>query len=163
MQTKLIVTRVVVLWVAVSLASVTGLSSALAQSGSAAVVVNDKNPVTNVTISELRKLFTGQKHSWAGGMSVILFVRAPGADERVVLLRLLGMSEIEYKRYWTLQVFHGEAAAEPVALFSNGMQKEALASFPGAVALVNSQDVKPGMKIVRVDGHLPGEASYPLN
>ena len=55
MQTKLIVTRVVVLWVAVSLASVTGLSSALSQSGFAAVVVNDKNPVTNVTISELRK------------------------------------------------------------------------------------------------------------
>src|ERR1700683_506373 len=163
MQTKLIIARIAVLWVAVSLAGIAGLSSALAQSGSVAVVVNDKNPVTNVTISELRKLFTGQKHSWTGGMSVILFVRAPGADERVVLLRLLGMSEIEYKRFWSGQVFRGEAMAEPVALFSNGMQKEALASFAGRGALVNSQDVKPGMKIVKVDGHMPGEAAYPLN
>jgi hypothetical protein len=43
------------------------------------------------------------------------------------------------------------------------MQKEALAAFPGAVALVDFQDVKPGMKVVRVDGRLPGDAGYPLN
>jgi hypothetical protein len=48
-------------------------------------------------------------------------------------------------------------------MFSNGMQKEAVALYPGAVALMNSQDVKPGMKVVRVDGHMPGEAGYPLD
>jgi hypothetical protein len=60
-------------------------------------------------------------------------------------------------------VFRGEAQSEPVALFSNGMQKEAIGVYPGAVALVNAQDVKSGMKIVRVDGHMPGEAGYPFN
>jgi hypothetical protein len=43
------------------------------------------------------------------------------------------------------------------------MQKEALATYPGAIALVNSQDIKPGMKVVTVDGRMPGEAGYPLN
>jgi hypothetical protein len=60
-------------------------------------------------------------------------------------------------------VFRGEAQAEPVALFSNGMQKEALAAFPVAVVLVNFQDVKPSMKVVKVDGHSRGEPGYPLN
>lgn len=46
-----------------------------------------------------------------------------GAYERVVLLKLLGMSESEYKRYWIAQVFRGEAQGEPVPLFSNGMQR----------------------------------------
>jgi hypothetical protein len=73
------------------------------------------------------------------------------------------MTENEYKQYGTAQVFRGEAPAEPVALFSSGMQKEAVAVYPGAVALVNFQDVKPGMKMVRVDGHMPGEAGYPFN
>ena len=73
------------------------------------------------------------------------------------------MSDKEYKTYWTAQVFRGEALSEPVALFSNGMQKEALAAYPGAVALVNLQDVKTGMKVVKVDGHMPGEAAYPLH
>src|ERR1700724_1702502 len=155
MQTKLNV-----VWVAIGLA-VLGLSSASGQTGAVAVVVNEKNPVNNLSTPDLRKLFAGEKHSWAGGLPVKLFVRAPGAHERVVLLKLLGMSEGEYKYYWTAQVLRLETQAEPVALFSNGMQKEALAVFPGAIALVSVQDVKAGMKVVKVDGHLPGDVGYP--
>jgi hypothetical protein len=157
MQTKLIV-----VWVAIGLAAL-GVYSASGQTGAVAVVVNEKNPVNNLSSPELRKLFAGEKHSWSGGVPVKLFVRAAGAYERIVLLRLLGMTEREYKQYWAAQVFRGEAQAEPLALFSNGMQKEAVAVYPGAVALVNFQDVKPGMKVVRVDGHMPGEAGYPFN
>jgi hypothetical protein len=156
-------TNLIVVWVAVSLAGLAGLSSVVAQTSVVAVVVSEKNSVTNLSIPELRKLFAGEKHFWTGGLSVKLFVRAPEAHERAALLKLLGMSESEYKHYWTAQVFRGEAQAEPVALFSNGMQKEALAVYPGALALVSFQDVKPGMKVVRVDGHLPGDAGYPFN
>jgi hypothetical protein len=85
------------------------------------------------------------------------------AHERTTLLKLLAMTESEYKQYWTAQIFRGEAQAEPVALFSNGMQKEAVTAFPGAAVVMDTQDVKPGMKVVRVDGHMPGEGGYPLN
>ena len=73
------------------------------------------------------------------------------------------MNESEYKQYWIAQVFHGEAQAEPVTVFSNGMQKEAIGAFPGAIALVDLADVKPGMKVLKVDGHLPGEPGYPVH
>ena len=134
----------------------------LAQNQDVAVVVNPKNPVNDITRAELRKIFAGEKRTWARGVSIKLVVRVPGSLERVVLLRLLGMSENEYKQYWIAQVFHGEAQAEPVALFSNGMQKEAVAAFPGAIALVTLGDVKPGMKVLKVDGHVPGEPGYSL-
>ena len=158
MQVRLAITLVVI-W----LAGREGIPAAMAQTGEVAVVVNDKNPVDNLSRPELRKIFAGEKRSWTGGSPIKLFVRAPGARERVVLLKLLGMSEGEYKRYWTAAVFRGEAQSEPVALFSNGMQKEAIGIYPGAVALVNVQDVKSGMKMVRVEGHMPGEAGYPFN
>ena len=74
--------------------------------------------------------------------------REPGAHERDVPLKLLGMSETGCKQYWRAQVFRGHAQAEPIAVFSNGMRKEAVMAFTGAVALVDAQDVKPGMKIV---------------
>ena len=157
MQTKLIVG-----WVVLFLAGLAGLSSAAAQTGRVAVVVNEKNPVNNLSAPELRKLFAGEKHAWAGGLPVKIFVRAPGANERVVMLKLLGMSESEYKRYWAGQVYRGEAQAEPVGLFSNGMQREAVLLYPGAVALVDVQDVKLGMKVVKVDGHMPADAGYPF-
>jgi len=157
MQTKLIVG-----WVALSLAGLAGVSSAAAQTGRVAVVVNEKNPVNNLSALELRKLFAGEKRDWAGGLPVKIFVRATGANERVVMLKLLGMSESEYKRYWAGEVYRGEAQAEPVGLFSNGMQREAVMLYPGALALVNVQDVKLGMKVVKVNGHMPADAGYPF-
>jgi ABC-type phosphate transport system substrate-binding protein len=156
-------TKPIVVCVAVWLASLLGSPIAVAQTGAVAVVVNEKNPINNLSTSDLRKVFSGERRFWAGSVAVKLLVRAPGASERLVLLRLLNMSESEYKQYWITQVFRGEAQAQPVALFSNGMQKEAVATYPGAIALVNFQDVKPGMKVVRVDGHMPGEEGYPLN
>jgi len=155
-------TKLTIALIAIWLAGLAGIA-AVAQTDDVAVVVSEKNHVVNLTKPELRKIFAGEKRSWAGGQAIRLFVRAPGAHERAVLLKLLDMSESEYKRYWTAQVFRGEAQAEPIALFSNGMQKEAVVLYPGALALVNFQDVKPGMKVVRVDGHLPGDAGYPLN
>jgi phosphate transport system substrate-binding protein len=136
--------------------------TSLAQSDAVAVVVNPKNPVSNVSRSELRKIFAGERRTWAGGLFIKLVVRVPGSYERIALLRLLEMSESEYRQYWIAQVFHGDAQAEPVALFSNGMQKEAIGAFPGAIALVTMGDVKPGMKVLKVDGRLPGESGYPV-
>ena len=86
-----------------------------------------------------------------------------GCPERVVFLRLSAISESEYKQYWTAQVLRGDADSEPLIVPSVGMQKEALALFPGAISLVNFRDVKPGMKVIKVDGSLPGAAGYPLH
>jgi phosphate transport system substrate-binding protein len=128
-----------------------------------AVVVNSNNSTSSVTMGELRKLFSGEKRSWPGGASVKILVRTAGTNERIALLKLLAMSESEYKQYWTTQIYKGEATSEPVTLPSNGMQKEALAVYPGAIALVDAAEVKPGMKVLKVDGHTPGEANYPLH
>jgi hypothetical protein len=144
------------------LASVAIASPALAQSREVAVVVNPANSIKGITLIELRKVFAGEKHSWPGGVAIRPIVRPPGCHERFVLLRLLGMSENEYKHYWTAQVFRGEAGSEPATVPSVGMQKEALAAFPGAISLVDAGDVKPGMKVVKIDGLLPGETGYPL-
>jgi hypothetical protein len=33
---------------------------------------------------------------------------------------------------------------------------------PGSIAFVDSRNMRAGVKILRVDGHLPGEKDYPL-
>ena len=127
-----------------------------------AVAVSAKNNSTSLTLGELRKILSGEKRTWPDGSKVKIFSRAPGTIERTALLKLLGKSETEYKQYWTGKVYQGEAEAEPMVLPSNGMQREALTAYPGAIALVDSADVKPGMKILKVDGKLPEDENYPL-
>ncbi len=86
-----------------------------------------------------------------------------GTHEREVLLKLLGVSESEYKQYWASRVMRGEAQSEPLVLPSLGMQREAMGLFDGGITLVAAENVKPGMKVVKVNGRMPGEAGYPLH
>jgi ABC-type phosphate transport system substrate-binding protein len=125
-------------------------------------VVNDRNPVTTLSNAELRTIFAGEKHYWSAGLPIKIFVRGPGTREREALLKLLGMTESEYKRYWTTQVLRGEAQAEPMALPSIGMQREAVGAYLGAVTLVNFEDIKAGMKVLKLEGRKPGETGYAL-
>lgn len=128
-----------------------------------AVIVNPMNPVDNITSAELRRIFAGEKQSWSGGLQVSLFVRAPEARERDVLLeRVLHMTDSEYKAYWVKKVYSGEVQHEPLALFSNGMELEAIRAERGGIALISIQDIHQGVKVIKVDGHLPGTAGYPL-
>jgi hypothetical protein len=43
------------------------------------------------------------------------------------------------------------------------MQKEAIISIPGAIAVIDTTDLKPGMKVLKIDDKLPGQAGYPLH
>jgi hypothetical protein len=133
-----------------------------AQEDAIAVVVNPSNSTAGMNLGDLRKIFTGVRRSWPGGKPVKLVTRPPGCPERLALLKLVAMSENEYKQYWTTQVFRGEADSVPLVVPSVGMQKEAIAAFPGAISLVSFKDVKPGMKVIKVDGVLPGAEGYPL-
>jgi len=134
------------------------------QVGDIAVLINPKNPATNISLVDLRKMFSGEKRTWPGGLPVRLIVRQSGCHERLTMLRLLGMSEREYKQFWTAQVFRGEADSEPVAVPSFGIVKESVEALPGGISFVEAQSIKPGMyvKVIKVDGHLPGEPGYPL-
>lgn len=128
-----------------------------------AVIVNPLNRVDSISSAELRRIFCGEKQSWSGGLPVNIFVRAPQAHERDVLLnRLLRMTESEYKALWVKKVYSGEVQREPLALPSNGMQLEAIRAEKGGIALISIQDIHPGVKVLKVDGHLPGTPGYPL-
>lgn len=128
-----------------------------------AVIVNPLNPVDDVSSAELRRIFSGEKQSWSGGLPISLFVRAPEARERDVLLeRVLHMSDSEYKAFWVKKVYSGEVQHEPLALFSNGMELEAIRAERGGIALISMQDIHQGVKVIKVDGKLPGTAGYPL-
>ena len=140
-------------------------SSILAQSkqDDVAVIVNPQNQIESISSTDLRKVFAGEKRSWNSNIPVFVVVRAPQAHERDILLsHVLRMTESEYKQYWVKKVYSGEVPREPLALLSNGMQLEAVRADKGGIALINLADVKQGVKVLKVDGKLPGAPAYTL-
>ena len=150
----------------VCMAASLSVPSASAQRKDIAVVVNPNSSVTNISFADLRKCFLGEKRTWLRRRSGEAHRScARCSRERIILLRILAMSESEYKQYWAAQVFRGEADAEPFTMPSFGMVKEAIKVFPGAISLVDPAEVKPGveLKVIKVEGHLPGEDGYPVH
>src|SRR5258708_12330843 len=60
-----------------------------------AVVVNSGNAVSTLSLGDLRKIFSGEKHSWPRGQPIKLVVRGPGVQERLLLLKLLPSSQAQ--------------------------------------------------------------------
>ncbi len=128
-----------------------------------AVVVHPDTPITNLSLAEVRKVFLGDRQYWSTNVPVVLLIRAPVARERdVVLKRIYQMSDPQFKQYWIAKIFRAESASAPKVVYSNDMANELVSAIPGAIAFIDSRQVRPGAKIVRVDGKLPGEPGYPL-
>jgi hypothetical protein len=128
-----------------------------------AVIVNTDTPVVDLSLSEVRKVLLGERQYWNSKLPVVLLIRAPAARERDVVLRVIyQMSEAQFKQYWVAKIFRAEVAAPPRIVYSNDMQFELLTALPGAIAFVDSRNMRPGVKVLRVDGHVPGDKDYPL-
>lgn len=134
-----------------------------ARSADIAVVVNPDTPISDLSLSDVRKVFLGERQYWSSKLPVALLIRAPVARERDVVLRVIyQMTEAQFKQYWIAKIFRAEAASPPKIVYSNEMQYDLVTAIPGAIAFVDASNVRPGVKVVRVDGHLPGERDYPL-
>ncbi len=140
-------------------------SPAFAQKSSdIAVVTNPQTPVSDLPLSEVRKVFLGEKQYWTTNMPVILLVRAPVAREREVVLRTIyQMTESQFKQYWVAKIFRSEAVSAPKIVYSADMSNQLLSVIPGSIAFMEAKDVGPGLKVLKVDGKLPGEPGYKLH
>ena len=128
-----------------------------------AVVVHPDTPVSDLSLAEVRKVFLGDRQYWTSNIPVVLLIRAPVARERNVVLKIIyQMSEAQFKQYWIAKIFRAELASAPKVVYSNDMANDLVTAIPGAIAFIDSKEVKPGAKVLRVDGRLPGEAGYPL-
>jgi hypothetical protein len=128
-----------------------------------AIVVRPDVPADNLSFSELRKLMLGNRQFWNPGLRVTLLIRAPGAHEREAVLKTIyQLSESQFQQYWIAKVFREEATSGPRIVYSNEMAAELVAAIPGAVAFVEASQVPKGLKVLKIDGHLPGEKGYAL-
>ena len=133
-------------------------------SGDVAIVVSPDVPVDNLTFQQVRELLMGDRQFWKPGLRVALLMRAPATRERDVILKVVyRMGESEFRRYWIEKVFRAEAQAGPKIVYSNEAATELVASIPGAVAFVDATQVPKGLKVLRIDGALPGEKGYRLH
>src|SRR5262249_37373638 len=134
----------------------------IASAAPVAIVVSNDVPVDDLSFAEVRTVFLGGRQFWNLKLRVVLLMRAPVAPERDVVLRTIyQMSEAQFRQYWISKVFRAEATSGPKIVYSNEMATELVNAIPGSVAFVEASQVPKGLKILKIDGKLPGEKGYP--
>lgn len=121
------------------------------------VIVHPKSGVTAITSRTLSSLYLARPVD--GLVALNLPARSP---ERVAFdARILKMTAHEVGLYWVDQAVRGERGA-PRALANGATVARLVAKFPTAIGYVRSDQVPKGVRVVKIDGKLPADASYPL-
>jgi ABC-type phosphate transport system substrate-binding protein len=127
------------------------------------VVANPTVPVTSLSFTELRRIFLGERQFWSSSLKISLLMPPPAARDREVLLKTVyEMSEAQLRQHWIGKLFRAEAASAPQMFYSDEEILQAVAATPGSIAAVDAAKIPRGLKVLRIDGHLPGESGYRL-
>ena len=129
-----------------------------------AVIVHEQVPVDELSLSELRRIFRGERLFWHRDLTITLLAPPRGSPERSVLLDKVyeRRSEAEYKRFWINKLFDKGGGTAPKITGSPQMSANLVREIPGAIAVVPADRIPRGVKVLRIDGRSPGEAGYPL-
>jgi len=127
------------------------------------VVVNRSNPVDNLSVAELRRIFLGNRSHWATGRRITLVMRDPSEPERKTILRdVCGMNEDQLKNHFLHGLFTGEILVSPKILSTPAGVRKFIFNVPGAIGYLRVSDLDDSIKVVRIDELLPDDRGYKL-
>ena len=151
-------------WVTASRSMLAGAMAAAGAEPSVAIVVNQSNPVENLPMAELRKIFLGERSHWPNGRRITLVMMDPAQPERKAILHeIYGMSEKDLNQHFVQGVFTGAISASPKTISTPAEVLKFVFNVPGAIGYLRVEDVDRSVKIVRVDGRLPEDKDYTLH
>ena len=120
-------------------------------------------PIAIVVHQDLRNIFLANQQFWPDRTRITLMMRAPKSDERdFVLDRIYQMDEAQFRQYWIAKMFRAEVPRGPKIVFSNDMALELVVAIPGSISFIKANEVTDDVRLVSVDGKLPGDPGYPL-
>lgn len=124
------------------------------------VVVARESPLTVVGKQDLERLYRGEIQS-INGRRVLPLNQLPRTSLRERFdQRLLRMNADEVARYWIDRRIRGESGAPksvPARLMAG-----VVAKLSNSVGYINVSGVSPALRVLKIDGKLPGEPGYAL-
>jgi ABC-type phosphate transport system substrate-binding protein len=127
----------------------------LVQAKQFAIVADKANATSNLTASELVKIFNARNRSWQDGKAITIVMRDPSsADMQLVLRKLLNM---------TVEQAHAFVLAHRGAIVvadSDDAVLRFVSTSPGAIGVVDLYSLTQDVNVVKIDGKLPVEQGY---
>ena len=131
-----------------------------------ALVAHAANSVDSVSSGDLRHMMTGGIKTWPNKSTVVVIEQPDAsATQRRLLRRLLGTTPEGYRQQLLATQFRGGELPVIKILNSDETAIKFVWNVPGAFAVVDLRAATGAggrVKILRIDGKMPGDPGYPL-
>lgn len=144
--------------------ALTSSLSGAADAGDIAIIVNKENEVSDLAFRDVVRIFHLDRQYWEGGKRIYLVLRESGAEEKdVILKKVYKMDDEELKKFWLAKLYREEIPAFPKTLGSNESVKRFVSQASNAIGFIDASLADSSVKVLRIDGGLPGEQGYALS
>jgi ABC-type phosphate transport system substrate-binding protein len=149
---------------ALVVAALLGLGTASrAAEDDVAVIVNKSNPISALTMIQLRKIVLAQEGKWPSGGKIIVWMTSPGQPERAGTLKTVaGMTETDFTLHFMHASFNGDSGESPRTLGSGALVRQSIAGATNGVGFIRASEVDDSVKVVAIEGNRPGQPAYKL-
>lgn len=128
-----------------------------AQARQLAIITDTANATTNLTASELAKIFSTHTRSWPNGKPIKIVLRDPSsADMQLVARKLFNMTGDQARSFVRA---HSDLV---VVADSDDTVIRFVSSTRGAIGIVDLYSLTKDVNVVKIDGKLPVEQGYLL-
>jgi hypothetical protein len=126
------------------------------------VVVAKNSPLREISMRDLRRLYSGEYVSGPDGDKVIPIALPAGSPDRVAFDRaVLNMSPEQVARYWVDRKIRGQSGP-PKSIDSPSVLQRVVAQIKASIGYVRVSDLRDDVRVLPVDGKGPNDADYPL-
>jgi hypothetical protein len=127
-----------------------------------AIIVHPENPLTNISLQDLRAIFLRLTTRWPENKIIVLINWAALSQTRVAFDReVLKMSPDEVSAFWIDCRIRG-LGAPPRSLTAPQLILAIVARIKESVSYLPLKLVNNKVKVLRVDGMLPGDPRYTI-
>jgi len=127
-----------------------------------AIIVAPDSKLTNISIGDLRRVFTSERITDPEGNKLIALNHPPKTPDRVGFDRaVLRMDPDAVGRFWIDRKIRG-GNGPPRNVESLATLRRVVEKLPGAIGYVRPSHLSSEVRAIRVDGKLPEDAGYPV-
>ena len=127
-----------------------------------AVVVAKSSTVQDLSLAQLKRIFTNEGDKDPAGQRYVPFNHPPHTTDRVAFDKIVvGLSPDEVSQFWIERKIRG-LPGPPRSVDSLSLLLRLIARLPGAIGYARPSQLTGEVRVVRVNGKLPNDAAYPL-
>jgi hypothetical protein len=127
-----------------------------------AIIVSPSSKLTNISLSDLRRVFESERLTDPDGNKLIALNHPPKTADRVGFdLVVLRMDSEAVGRFWIDRKIRG-GSGPPRTVESLATLRRVVEKLPGAIGYIRPGQLSNEVRAVRVDGKLPEDAGYPV-